>query len=330
MSLLQKHTDFEPKTADEYRQVAGAHAQTLKDFWKRFAVSGLFIIAVVIIIFASLAWFASNNRVNAITSSISANAGRFSVVGATDEGSQVGYYERSGSTQRPTTFTTTDAMNVSATFNLNNYNSGSLRPGASGQLQITVTPNAKDVHDIEISLERLVEARSGATASNGLADLFRGHIVFFLGKNENGYYSDPILDDALTIRSSEFCEEGSSETTKKVTRTLYWVWPSQFSSFVLTGSINYNKNLFKNTSADGYSKLLSAINASKSGTAGTAQYYRDTDGDTSGIASLPDVASGMSSANLQTCSDAYDHADEVLGTNAAYLQLRLTAEEVTQ
>ncbi len=329
MSLLQKHTDLEPKTADEYRQVAGAHAQTLKDFWKRFAVSGLFIIAVVIIIFASLAWFASNNRINAITSTISANAGRFSVVGATDEGSQVGYYERSGSTQHPTTFTTTDAMNVSATFNLNNYNGGSLRPGSSGQLQVTVTPNAKDVHDIKISLERLVEARSGATATDSLADLFRGHIVFFLDRNENGYYSDPILDDALTISSSEFCEEGATETTKPVTRTLYWVWPSQFSSFVLTGSINYNKNLFGNTSAAGYSDLLEAINASRTAQTG-AQYYRDSDGGASGIGSLPVVRSGMASADLQTCSDAYDHADEVLGTNAAYLQLRLTAEEVTQ
>ena len=329
MSLLHKHSETDPMTAEEYRQIAGAHSQTLKDFWKRFAVSGLFVIAVIIIIFASLAWFASNNRVNGIASTISANAGRFSVQGATDSGAQVGYYERSGSAQRPTTFTMNDAMNVSATFNLNNYNGGSLRPGSSGQLQITVTPNAKDVKDISITLERLVEARSGAS-SDGLADLFRGHIVFFLAKDDNGYYSDPILSDELTIQSSEFREEGASDTTKTVTRTLYWVWPSQFSSFVLTGSINYNKNLFSSTEASGYSVLLEKINESKDAKAGTAQYYRSSDGSTAGIGSLPDVSSGMSSANLQMCGEAYDHADEVLGTNAAYLQLRLTAQEVTQ
>lgn len=35
--------------------------RTLKDFWKDFLVSGLFVLAAIVAIFACLAWFAANN-----------------------------------------------------------------------------------------------------------------------------------------------------------------------------------------------------------------------------------------------------------------------------
>ena len=349
MKLQPKHTDIESKTADEYRQVADAHAQELKGFWKRFAVSGLFVIAVVVIIFASLAWFASNRSVDASTSAISAKAGRFSIEGVADgENAQVGYYERSDtdSSAKPTDLQTNDSMKVSTIFNLNNYTGGSLRPGSSGELQITVTPVAKDVGDVTITLERIVEMRLGYKDKSGsdvdgktipsqadLEDLFRGHVVFFKAKS-NGYYSDPILNDMLTVDASDFRakdaddKEISTDTTEPVTITLYWVWPSQFSSFVLTGQINYNPNLFETTYADGYSDLLSSINNSRNAPSGTAaQYYLDADWGTSDVSSLPAVESGMAAASLQTCSASYNYADEALGTCAAFLQVRFTAVE---
>lgn len=351
MSKQSEHTKFENRTAEECRAVANAHARALKDFWKRFAVSGLFVIAVVVIIFASLAWFASNNRVNAATSTISAKAARFSIEGVSgDSAADVGYYERSStaSESKPKTLQSTDSMKVSASFNLNNYNGGSLRPGSSGELQITVTPVAKNVGTINISLERIVEKRSADSSSTSdsgdasasptaseLEDLFRGHIVFFK-TYANGYYADPVLDDALNIDPSEFYAKDadgnaiSSETTEPVTITLYWVWPSQFSSFVLTGKINYNPNLFESTGSVGYSDVLASINASRENSAADgskAQYYRDEDGGTANIAGLPAVSSDMSAANLQACAEAYNHADEVLGTYAAFLQIRFTAEE---
>ncbi len=347
MKLQSKHTDIEPKTADEYRQVADAHAQELKGFWKRFAVSGLFVIAVVVIILASLAWFASNRAVDASTSAISAKAGRFSIEGvANGENAQVGYYERSStdSSAKPTDLQTNDSMKVSATFNLNNYDGGSLRPGSSGELQITVTPVAKNVGDITITLERIVEMRTAykdkSTTTDGktipsqadLEDLFRGHVVFFKAKS-NGYYSDPLLDDTLTVSASDFCvkdtdgNKTSTDTTEPVSITLYWVWPSQFSSFVLTGQINYNPNLFASTSSVGYSDLLGVVNTSRNASSGTAQYYRAEDWSTTGIGSAPEVSSVMSAANLQTCAEYYNYADEVLGSCAAFLQVRFTAVE---
>ena len=363
MSKQSEHTKFQERTADEYRQVADAHAQELKGFWKRFAVSGLFVIAVVVIIFASLAWFASNRAVDASTSAISAKAGRFSIEGVADgENAQVGYYERSDtdSSAKPTDLQTNDSMKVSTIFNLNNYTGGSLRPGSSGELQITVTPVAKDVGDVTITLERIVEMRTDYKDKSGsdvdgktipsqadLEDLFRGHVVFFKAKS-NGYYSDPILDDVLTVTADQFCEDESSETTKPVTITLYWVWPSQFSSFVLTGQINYNPNLFETADAVGYSDLLSSINNSRTGTSSSATssssetgaddsassssgrkalYYRADSWGVPSADAVPEVSNGMSAADLQACAAYYNYADEALGTCAAFLQVRFTAVE---
>lgn len=68
---LQQH-----KTAAEYRQAADEHVRTLKDFWKDFLVSGLFVLAAIVAIFACLAWFAANNRVSATGSTIGAKADR--------------------------------------------------------------------------------------------------------------------------------------------------------------------------------------------------------------------------------------------------------------
>ena len=310
MKLQPKHTDTEPKTADEYRQVADAHAQELKGFWKRFAVSGLFVIAVVVIIFASLAWFASNRSVDASTSAISAKAARYSISGASGNDAKAGVYD--------TQFSTNDSLNVSATYNLNNYTNGSLRPGSYGELQVTVTPVAGDVRNITLTIERDIKQRSTADTSvsaETLQNLFRGHVLLFQSRGEDGYYSNPILNDALTIESSKFCEEGSSLTTKPVTLTLYWVWPSQFSSYVLTGQINYNKNLFASTKSEGYAKLLEDINGSEN----WARYFPEKPSVT--------VKSDMSSADLEVCTEAYNAGDELLGTNAEYLQIRFVGTE---
>lgn len=58
--------------------------RTLKDFWKDFLVSGLFVLAAIVAIFACLAWFAANNRVSATGSTIAAKGPRFVLSGTQD------------------------------------------------------------------------------------------------------------------------------------------------------------------------------------------------------------------------------------------------------
>ncbi len=322
MRLQLLHIDDEPKSAEEYRRVADAHAQTLKDFWKRFAVSGLFVLALVIVLFASLAWFAANNGVGGTSTTLSAKAERYAIGGTSDQDARRGYYDDMSAA---TGFDTSDSLNVSATYNLNNYTGGSLRPGSYGVLEVTVTPVAKDVRGITLSIERNIKARGDLTLTDEkyeqLQNLFRGHILFFRSKSDDGYYSDPVLDDKLTIDRSDFCAEGSTLTTEPVTIRLYWVWPSQFSSYVLTGKLNYNQNLFASTDAMGYAGLAAAINAHG------GWFFCDENGNS--VDGVPNVNSNMSAADLQTCADYYNHGDEVLGVSAAYLQIRFVGEEAS-
>lgn len=317
MKLEAKHVEGALKSTEEYRQTADAHAQELKGFWKRFAVSGLFVIAVVAVILACLAWFVMNNRVEATTGSLSAKEERYAI---TADGESPGVYDSKVSGK----LDTTDSMKVSTTSNLSNYDGGKqLVPGSYGSLTFTVTPYVDDLGDITVQLDRYLVTRAGNVYSSAddesneelerLHKLLSGHIVFFEG-SLNGFYKKPILDNTLTIGKDAF--EGANR--KSVPRTVYWIWPEHFRDFVLTGGVNYEKNLFATTDADGYADLLADINGSKSD-GSWRKYFLEKP--------QPKVESDMSTADLQTCSDIYDAADEEIGRNIQYVQVRFTAQE---
>lgn len=318
MKLGTEHVEEAPKSAEEYRQVADAHTQELKSFWKRFAVSGLFVIAVIAIILACLAWFVMNNRVEATTSSLSAPEERYII---TTEGENVGIYDSKVSGK----LDTTDSMKVSTTSDLSNHDgSKQLVPGSYGSLTFTVTPYVDDLGDITVQLDRYLVARRTGESSETLGALYKllsGHIVFFEG-NPNDFYEKPILDGTLTISKEAF--EGASRTP--VTRTVYWIWPEHFRDFVLTGGVNYEKNLFATTGADGYSDLLADINGTNDADS-WSKYFPNDQRPTDASGKVIEVKHDMSTADLQTCSDIYDAADEKIGRGIQYVQVRFTATE---
>lgn len=313
MKGLGQHTEkqHEAKTAGEYRQAAEEHTQTLKSFWKNFLVSGLFVVAAIVIILACLAWFMNNSRVNAAGVGVSAAGARYSIMA---DGDKKGAYDEAAS-KADSKLDTSDSMNVSAVSNLNNHDgSGVLEPGSYGQLTFTVTPMAKDLNGVQINLERIPVARN-ETVAETTASLLSGHILFF-EETANGYYSKPLLGDSLTISKEAFYKKdsGLTDTTESVTKTLYWVWPEHFRNYVLAGSVNYEKNLFATADSDGYTDLLKAVNKSSS------KFFLNQP---SGEASAD-----MSSFDLQTYSDAYDEADEAIGQAIQYVQVRLSAKEL--
>lgn len=330
-SELQQH-----KTAAEYRQTADEHVRTLKDFWKDFLVSGLFVLAAIVAIFACLAWFAANNRVSATGSTIGAKAERYTIAAASDGDAHVGYYERNERTDREKQaiagLDTTDAMTVTLGSNLNNETAGSLYPGARGKISFTVTPLASDLDGVTINLSRVLKVtRVGVVEDGGtlapeaetLLGLVKGHLLFFTGC-ENGYYSGRVVDGKIEIPKSAFCEEGktTNPTNQSVSVTLYWVWPEYFQNFVLTGNTNYYKNLFASAGDEtpDYGALQADINSNK-----TNYFY----GTASGVdaASAPTVSADMSSSDTAICSALYNNADEEIGDKVEYIQLRISAQE---
>lgn len=337
MSGMDRHSEPQQhKTAAEYRQAANEHVRTLKDFWKDFLVSGLFVLAAIVAIFACLAWFAANNRVSATGSTIGAKAERYTIAAASDDDAHVGYYERNERTDKEKQaiagLDTTDAMTVTLGSNLNNETAGSLYPGARGKISFTVKPLVGDLNGVTINLSRVLKVTGVGVVGDGgtltseaeaLLGLIKGHLLFFT-RCENGYYSGRVVDGKIEIPKSAFCEDGktTNPTNKSVPITLYWVWPEYFQNFVLTGNTNYYKNLFAsagNEKSD-YGALQADINSNK-----TSYFY----GTASGVdaANAPTVSVDISSSDTAICSALYNNADEEIGDKVEYIQLRISAQE---
>lgn len=334
MSGMDRHSELQQHmTAAEYRQAADEHVRTLKDFWKDFLVSGLFVLAAIVAIFACLAWFAANNRVSATGGTIGAKAGRYSLT-ATGEGepdAHTGYYERTDAEkQNITRLDTTDAMTVTLESNLNNESAGSLYPGARGKITFTVKPLVDDLNGITINLSRVLKVTGNVVVEDGktltsdaqtLLGLAKGHLLFFTSC-QNGYYSGRVVDSKIRIDKSEFCKKGSSETTESKEVSLYWVWPEYFQNFVLTGNTNYYKNLFAaaGDAKSDYGALQADMNEHK------ANYFYGAANGTS-AANAPAVSSSMSFSDTAICTALYNNADEQIGNKVKYIQLRISAQE---
>lgn len=333
MSGMDRHSELQQHKTAEYRQAADEHVRTLKDFWKDFLVSGLFVLAAIVAIFACLAWFAANNRVSATGGTIGAKAGRYSLT-ATGEGepdAHTGYYERTDAEkQNITRLDTTDAMTVTLESNLNNESAGSLYPGVRGKITFTVKPLVDDLNGVTINLSRVLKVTGNVVVEDGktltsdaqtLLGLAKGHLLFFTSC-QNGYYSGRVVDSKIRIDKSEFCKKGSSETTESKEVSLYWVWPEYFQNFVLTGNTNYYKNLFAaaGDAKSDYGALQADMNAHK------ANYFYGAANGTS-AANAPAVSADMSFSDAAICSALYNNADEQIGNKVEYIQLRISAQE---
>ena len=329
-SELQQH-----KTAAEYRQAADEHVRTLKDFWKDFLVSGLFVLAAIVAIFACLAWFAANNRVSATGSTIGAKADRYTLTaeGEGESGAHTGYYERTNngavigtgekdaSGKVDSKLDISDAMTVTLTSNLNNETAGSLYPGARGKITFTVTPRTDNLGDITVSLSRVLKAKGNIykeadgnlpDEASALLGLVKGHLLFFTNC-DNGYYSGRVANSKITIKKENFFEGESGLTKRPFTFTLYWVWPEYFQNFVLTGNTNYYKNLFAAEGKD-YDALKTDVNDNKT------NYFYDPSST---------VAVSEPYDNVDAYSSLYNNADEKIGNEVISIQLRITAQEGT-
>lgn len=341
MSGMDRHNELQQhKTAAEYRQAADEHVRTLKDFWKDFLVSGLFVLAAIVAIFACLAWFAANNRVSATGSTIGAKGPRYTLTaeGEGESDAHVGYYERPERTdtekQTIAGLDTADAMTVTLGSNLNNETAGSLYPGARGKITFTVKPLVSDLDGVTINLSRLLKVTNivGVVGDGGtlapeaeaLLGLIKGHVLFFTSCDQNGYYSGRVVDSKIKIDKSEFCKDGNvaNPTNQSHTITLYWVWPEYFQNFVLTGNTNYYKNLFAaaGDAKSDYGALQADMNAHKT------NYFYGAAGVTS-AANAPAVSADMSFSDTAICSALYNNADEQIGNKVEYIQLRISAQE---
>lgn len=134
-----------------------------------------------------------------------------------------------------------------------------------------------------------------------------------------------VITQSFTIPKSSFYAADSNSTTETVTKTLCWIWPEQFKSYVHTGNAGYGGNLFANTGDEGggYTTLVGDINSNH------ARHFRADSTSVPGQApsAVPPVGAGMFAADVETCASYHNNADEVIGKNIKYIRVRFTAKE---
>ena len=320
------------RTASEYRAIALEHKEALETNKRIFVKSGLYVVLIaIILIIISIAWFVMNNRTDAVTSTISALSNRYAIVTG-DVDDQPGWWERISSWvkgDKPFEFDLSDSMKVNDDSNFKNKNSTStLSPGSSGKLVFTVDPIAKDLNNIEVTLELNIELRSSSEDKSKLEQIIKGHILFFENKTSDGLHYEkwikPSSDGKYRfVISKDLFQDLNNETTNSVKKTVYWVWPQQFHNLVYTGDGVYYKNLFKSSEAKGYSDLIGDINTGKS------KYFWTIPGNSS--ISKPeeyDISTQMNDELYQKCTDEYNNADQNIGQSIKYVQVRFNTSEV--
>ena len=261
----------EELTPEEYRQKARKEMQDLKNQWKIFFKTGFIMLAALIaIIVASIAWFASNNKVDFTGVNIRAAGSEFDLAAS---GSTNGVYDKLLSVPNGekininnNEYSATSGKHTAISWaitddnNLRNEKDKSLgiEPGSSGSITFYIIPHKNGALNVSLTL-----SLTGYTLNNNVTELtpeslteikadaqqlLEGHILLFAGydKKKNSYKGwisqdgDP-WSMSLTDNSSLSQKENgeliwsiqNAEAEKAYPVTVYWIWPELLESYLL-------------------------------------------------------------------------------------------------
>lgn len=299
--------------------------------WKEMLKTGIFLLAtVIVLVFGSIAWFVSNDRIQATTASVSAKHDpiRLATKGERQKAEtehlriQVDSTQPNGTTlpdgetyrYNEETYYFTEDGTIALRLSENNI---VVSPGASGTVTFYIIPT----RDGAMSLTLYVGLTGYAVKPNNtsaervvdptLDALLSGHILLFRNKDENGHYSGWLgTENAITVSLPDTAQKDIPEPV-----TLYWIWPLRYE--------NMQSDLYANEAQANAEKFLTFLNTQ-------AQ-----------ITSMTAISGGYSYSriyltnekNLTTTdsrSNAYNLADEYIGTNAQYLYLAIQTSAVLE
>ena len=194
----------EELTPEEYRQQAQEEMQNLKNQWKTFFRTGIFLFAAVAaMIILGIAWFVSNNKVAGTGTSISASGSDFDLAAdITGAASTKGMYDKlldvpPGTEIKEQTFLATNDTNNAITWaitddsNLNNQTGANgIEPGSSGSLTFYIISHKDGPLSLTLDVtltgygysgEEATESSQLGTIDNKAQQLLEGHVLLFAG-----------------------------------------------------------------------------------------------------------------------------------------------------
>lgn len=293
---------------------------------------------------ASLGWFTSNKTVEGNSMGLTASDNIFEL-GAMD---RTGYFDSYLSVNEgyaptgikdeagnPLTLKATGEgkpeikWQISETDNFGNLTNEGIQPGSSGRLTFYVIAKKDGDLKLTFNLDTVLydktakenDDNSGCIISSeeAVTKLVKGHILFFRKYDAGtGIYSEQITEAGFDLDIA-----GAEKNTAYKTE-LYWVWPLFADQIILPE----NDSLLK---AKGYKRILE--NSASLITADNLSRFFAVSGDTSDVSyemvtnmELGSAFAGFDSEYYNRINAKWNEADQLIGTNVGYVELRLTAD----
>lgn len=299
--------------------------------------------ALILLLFSavSLGWFTSNKHVEGDSMGLTATKNPFELGSENKPGSFDGYLSvNDGYNLTNVSLNGGGSINLTATgegkpevkwlmsdtSNFGNLTDKGIEPGSSGMLTFYVISredislNLRFTPDMILYDKEAVENADNSTHiipdSEAVTDLIKGHVLFFREYDEiNGIYSQPISDEGFTLS----IDNAHKDTAYRV--DFYWIWPLFADQLILPE----NDSLLR---AKGYKRIvpggLSLITDTNLPLffAGSNEITYDM---------IENVSAGSGTAAFNTryyniLNGKWNEADQLIGTNAGYIELRLTAD----
>lgn len=215
--------------------------------------------------------------------------------------------------------------------NFGNLKEGGIQPGSCGKLTFYVIPKQDTDLKLTFSLDTVLyksgvepTAEDSILASdNAATKLVKGHILFFEECNE-GVYSKRINGNTFERTIS------GAKADNAYKFDIYWIWPNVIDQLILPANDNYlvNSGCPKIISDEDTTALISEIKAE-------ADNYFISGEITNLSVMLDSVSKGsidtsFNEDNYKAINTAWNNADNMIGRNVGYIELRLTAEETAE
>ena len=292
-----------------------------------FKIGAVMILAFIVWVFSSIAWFSMSKENNASGMGGKAGGMPYIIQTRSESGTYSNIYEslETGGAE----------WKISSNYNFDNHESAisegetepGIEPGNEGKLEFRVNPNNADsitvdcIFDIKAYIETTEndddEEEEPVTVitelGNGpLLDYINAHVLLFAGKDQSGKYTDFIgCDESLrrVLANQTYTKDDDAYTT------IYWVWPMHLSAL----TSNDVSTLIYDPSQR--NAVITYIADKKDG------FFKDcTDSKSQVTDDLTALASSNSYTVYNHYNRKYDNADLEIGNNVSYVLLSMKVE----
>lgn len=203
--------------------------------------------------------------------------------------------------------------------NIGNEESDGLQPGSRGIISFYLIPKKDGALNVNFNLDlALYDSNEDKVRDKSVSDFAQGHILFFQQYDENS----KIFSDRINNTFSYNNQNVKNNTAYKV--DIYWIWPDVVDELILPkddklfDGRNYNRILSDDDTVF-YSDMSS-----------NSQYYFSGNPEKDVSDMLLNVCKGSADNDFdtnyyKTLNKLWNNADQIIGTSAAYIELKLSA-----